>query len=154
QTPGGDISIIARGIPNLHVVSVDGTDFFASLDAMRDAVAHVRVRRGPAFVHAHVIRPYSHSQSDDEKAYKTPAERAAEASRDPLKRFADLLRAEHHATDAQLAAIAAEVDREIDDAVHAALKAPQPKPGTAAQFLFSPTVDPTSSAFESPARLE
>ena len=61
--------------------------FLRSLRAMRDATAYVRARKGPALVHARVIRPYSHSLSDDEKLYKTPAEREAEARRDPIARF-------------------------------------------------------------------
>ena len=85
QTPGGDISRLVRSFPGLHVDSIDGTDFFASLRAMREADAYVRARKGPAFVHARVIRPYSHSLSDDEKLYKTPAEREAEAKRDPIR---------------------------------------------------------------------
>jgi len=61
QTAGGDISKLVRSFPGLHVDSIDGTDFFASLRAMREATAYVRARKGPALVHAHVIRPYSHS---------------------------------------------------------------------------------------------
>jgi 2-oxoisovalerate dehydrogenase E1 component len=86
QTPGGDISKLVRSFPGLQVASIDGTDFFASIDAMREAAAYVRARRGPAFVHARVIRPYSHSLSDDEKLYKPAAEREAEARRDPIAR--------------------------------------------------------------------
>src|SRR4029077_3389922 len=88
QTAGGDISRLVRSFPGLHVDSIDGTDFFVSLRAMREAVAYVRARKGPALVHAHVIRPYSHSLSDDEKLYKTPAERDMEARRDPIARLA------------------------------------------------------------------
>ena len=66
---------------------------------MREAAAYVRARKGPAFVHARVIRPYSHSLSDDEKLYKTPAEREAEARRDPIARFAEFLRTNGLATD-------------------------------------------------------
>ncbi|MGB7217470.1 MAG: dehydrogenase E1 component subunit alpha/beta [Vicinamibacterales bacterium] len=154
QTPGGDISQLVRSFPGLHVDSVDGTDFLASLAAMREAVAYVRARKGPALLHAHVIRPYSHSLSDDEKLYKTPAEREAEARRDPIVRFAEFLRANHLATDAELAAMAADVEREVNEAALQALKAEQPSKDTAALFVYSPDVDPTSSAFETPARPE
>src|SRR5437899_4383536 len=113
QTAGGDISRLVRGFPSLHVDSIDGTDFFASLDAMREATAYVRARKGPALVHARVIRPYSHSLSDDEKLYKTPADREAEARRDPIGRFSEFLRANSLASDADLSAIAADIDREL-----------------------------------------
>src|SRR5262245_28988361 len=78
QTPGGDISRLVRSFPGLHVESVDGTDFFASVRAMREAARYVRERQGPAFVHARVIRPYSHSLSDDDKLYKPQEERQTE----------------------------------------------------------------------------
>jgi 2-oxoisovalerate dehydrogenase E1 component len=151
QTPGGDISRLLRGFPSLRVTSVDGTDFFASLRAMREATAYVRARNGPALVHARVIRPYSHSHSDDERLYKSPAEREAEARRDPLPRFAEFLRVQSLATAADLAAIGTELDREIQDAVELALAAPQPSKSTAALWVYSPDVDPTSEAFDGPA---
>src|SRR3954467_1679396 len=92
QTADANISRLVRSFPGLHVDSVDGTDFFASLRAMRDATEYVRARKGPAFVHARTTRPYSHSLSDDEKLYKPPAERETEARRDPLRRFSEFLK--------------------------------------------------------------
>jgi len=154
QTAGGDISRLVRSFPGLHVDSIDGTDFFASLRAMREATAYVRARKGPAFVNARCIRPYSHSHSDDEKLYKTKAERAAEALRDPIPRFTEFLRANGLVTDAELAAIAADVEREVNDAATLALAAPKPSKSTAEQWLYSPDVDPTSAAFETPAQPE
>src|SRR5712692_1408151 len=151
QTPGGDISRLVGSFPGLHVDSIDGTDFFASLRAMRDATDYVRGRKGPAFVHARVIRPYSHSLSDDEKLYKPPAEREAEARRDPIVRFADLLKQNALATDEDLAAMAADVRREVSDAALKALAAPKPAKDTAELWVYSPDVDPTSAAFETPA---
>src|SRR6185295_16731917 len=109
QTAGGDISRLVRSFPGLHVDSIDGTDFFASLRAMREATDYVRARKGPALVHARVIRPYSHSLSDDEKLYKPPAEREAEARRDPIARFAEFLKSNGVVTDDELAAMAADV---------------------------------------------
>ena len=151
QTAGGDISRLVRSFPGLHVDSIDGTDFFASLRAMRNAAAYVRARKGPALVHAHVIRPYSHSLSDDEKLYKTPAEREAEARRDPIARFSEFLLTNGLATDADLSALAADIDRELEEATALALRAPKPAKDTAGLWVYSPEVDPTSAAFDTPA---
>jgi len=154
QTPGGDISRLVRSFPGLHVDSIDGTDFFASLRAMRAATEYVRARQGPAFVHAKVIRPYSHSLSDDEKLYKSAAEREAEARRDPIARFSEFLKTNGIASDEQLAAMAAEIDRDVNDAALQALAAPKPDKSTACLWVYSPDVDPTSSEFETPAEPE
>jgi 2-oxoisovalerate dehydrogenase E1 component len=154
QTAGGDISRLVRSFPGLHVDSIDGTDFFSSLRAMREATAYVRARKGPAFVHARVIRPYSHSLSDDEKLYKPPAEREAEAKRDPIARFAAFLKESGLATDEDLARVATDVEREVNDAAIQALAAPKPAKNTAELWLYSPDVDPTSAAFDTPAHPE
>ena len=154
QTPGGDISRLLRSFPGLHVDSIDGTDFLASVAAMNDAVAYVRARKGPAVVHARVTRPYAHSYTDNEALYKTPQEREEEVGRDPIKRFANYLVANKHATEADLAAILAGVEAEIDDAVTKALAAPKPARSTATKWVYSPDVDPTSAAFDTPSRPE
>jgi len=148
QTPGGDISRLVRSFPGLHVDSIDGTDFFASLEAMREATAYVRARRGPSLVHARVIRPYSHSLSDDEKLYKPPAEREAEARRDPIARFAEFLQSHGLANADDLQAMAAEVHHEVNDAAQKALAAQKPDKSTAALWVYSPDVDPTAAQFE------
>jgi 2-oxoisovalerate dehydrogenase E1 component len=148
QTPGGDVSRLLTSFPGLHIATVDGTDFFASLRVMREAAAYVRARQGPALVHARVIRPYSHSLSDDEKLYKTPQEREAEARRDPITRFAEFLRHNGLAAAAELESIHQEVQREVDEAAIEALRAPWPARDTAALFVYSPDVDPASAAFQ------
>jgi 2-oxoisovalerate dehydrogenase E1 component len=152
ETPGGDISKIVRAFPGLHVGTADGTDLFDSLRAMRAAADYVRARKGPAFVHAHVTRPYSHSLSDDEKLYKTAAEREAEAKRDPIVRLAEFIRANGLATSAEIAAMDAEIEREVALAAEQALAAPKPSKRTAADFVYSPDVDPASAAFDTPAQ--
>jgi 2-oxoisovalerate dehydrogenase E1 component len=147
QTPGGDIGAIVEHFPGLRVFRCDGTDYRASDRALRDAVGHVRDRKGPALVHAKVIRPYSHSLSDDEKLYKPPTEREAEARRDPLTRMRQLLKDEGLATDEDFADILASVEREVTEAADEALKAQRPSPDTATLYVFSPDVDPASSEF-------
>jgi 2-oxoisovalerate dehydrogenase E1 component len=147
QTPGGDISRLVEHFPNLRVIRCDGTDYLASHRTMSDAVAHARARKGPVLVHASVVRPYSHSLSDDEKLYKTAAEREAEARRDPLVRMRLFLKDEGLATDEDLADLLASVEREVSQAADGALAAPKPEPETAMLYVFSPDVDPTTAAF-------
>jgi 2-oxoisovalerate dehydrogenase E1 component len=154
QTPGGDISKLVEQFPYLKVLRVDGCDFPASHAAMQEAVQWARERQGPALVHASVVRPYSHSLSDDERLYKTAEERAREAERDPVRRLRVLLIGEGLATDAELDALAVEIDREIAEATDRALAAEKPSRHTAADWVFSPDVDPSSAAFESPAELQ
>ena len=102
QTPGGDMSRLVESFPNLEVWRCDGTDFLDSYRTIGEAVAWIRRERKPAFVHAKVIRPYSHSLSDDERLYKTPDEREAEAQRDPLTKMRAFLLSEKIATEAEL----------------------------------------------------
>ena len=150
QTAGGDISRLVERFPHLKTIRVDGCDFVASHAAIGEAVAWARDRNGPALVHANVTRPYSHSLSDDERLYKTPAERAEEAARDPLVRMRALLLDEGLATEEELRRIGEGVEREIAEATAAALAAEKPARHTAADWVFSPDVDPTADAFDAP----
>ncbi|MGE3704281.1 MAG: thiamine pyrophosphate-dependent enzyme [Vicinamibacterales bacterium] len=154
ETPGGDISRIVEAIPGLKVWTVDGTDVLASLHVMHEAAAHVRTTRGPALVHAHVVRPYSHSLSDDERLYKTEAEREDEARRDPLARFATWLTARGVATEDDLSRMTAAIDREIEEAAREALLAARPQKSSAELYVYSPDVDPTSAAFDTPPQTQ
>jgi len=152
QTAGGSIAKLVAGFPDLCVVEVDGTDPIASYDAVSRAASHCRQRRGPALVHAHVTRPYSHSLSDDEALYKPPREREAEAKRDCLVTFPRRLVADGIATDADLEAIKQLVEEEVQVATDMALASPQPRPETALHYVYSPDVDPTAEQFDTEDR--
>lgn len=150
QTAGGSISALVRNFPNLLVIEVDGCDVEASYLAMTEAVAHCRARKGPAFVHAKTVRPYSHSMSDDESAYRPAAERAEDTARDPVTVLARQL-VERGLLDAEgLAALQAEVNAEIEVATDAALAAPTPTPESVYDDIYSPDVDPTGPEFDTP----
>jgi 2-oxoisovalerate dehydrogenase E1 component len=149
QTAGGSISRLVRSFPNLLVREVDGCDPVACHETIAEAAVWCRSRRGPALVHARLIRPYSHSLSDDEALYRTRAEREAEAPRDPLASFPRRLLETGVASEAQLAALRQEVELEIGVATEAALAAAAPDPESATLHVYSPNVDPASAAFES-----
>jgi 2-oxoisovalerate dehydrogenase E1 component len=148
NTAGGSISKLVRSFPNFLIEEVDGCDLLASYDAMQRAVEHARQRKGPALVHAHVIRPYSHSLSDDEKLYRPPTEREADAARDPVTQFPKWLLSEGHATDDEIKRIKEEVDALVLAATDDALAQPQPGPETIYFGVYSPDVDPTGEQFD------
>lgn len=149
QTAGGSISKLVRSFPDLLVREVDGCDPLACLEVLREAAAWCRARRGPALVHARVIRPYSHSLSDDETLYRAPGEREADARRDPVTSFPERLIRDGVAAAEELAAIREQVDREVNEAADRALEAAAPEPPSAARWVYSPDIDPTSASFES-----
>jgi 2-oxoisovalerate dehydrogenase E1 component len=148
NTAGGSISKLVRSFPNFHIEEVDGCDLLKSYDAMSRAVRYARERKGPSLVHAKVIRPYSHSLSDDETMYRPPAEREEDAARDPVTVFPKWLVAEGHATEEQLKKIQEEVDEIVLKATDDALAQEQPAPETIPFGIYSPTVDPTSEQFD------
>ncbi len=156
QYAGGNLSRLLEGYRRvgMHIVEVDGTDFMASLRALQGAAEHCRRRQGPALVHGHVVRPYSHSLSDDETLYRPAAERAEDEKRDPLLKMRKFLLDEGLITQAKLDELHAEVDAEVSLAADEAVASPQPPKSKAMFGVYSPEVDPSSSAFETAPKLE
>ena len=152
QTPGGSISALLGSFPDLSVISCDGTDPIDSVLAARRALEHCRSGRGPALLHSHVTRPYSHSLSDDHRAYRTSSELEDEAARDCLRTYPRYLVEREIATEEELERIQEEARQEVKDASEAAQAEAKPDPTEeeATAFLYSPDIDPTSPAFDSP----
>ena len=148
NTAGGSISKLVANFPDLFIQEVDGCDLLASLEVMQKAVDYARQRKGPALVHAKVIRPYSHSLSDDEVMYRPDEERQADAARDPITLFPKWLVKQGHATEEEIARIQEEVDAEVLAATDDALAQPQPGADTVHFGVYSPDVDPTSEQFD------
>ncbi len=154
QTAGGSISKLLETFPHLLIVRCDGTDPLESYAAIAQAAAHCRARRGPALVHASVIRPYSHSMSDDERLYRPDKEREEDAQRDPIPRFGLFLIREGVLEEEELERLEKEVDAEILAATDKALAAPVPAPESVHLYIYSPEVDPTAPTFATAPRTE
>jgi 2-oxoisovalerate dehydrogenase E1 component len=150
NTPGGNISRLIANFPNFHFAEIDGTDPIASYKAMVEAVAYCRAGHGPALVHGHVVRPYSHSLSDDERAYRTKAEIDADAKRDPISRMQMWLLREGILDADGINRLERQVDDEVqraaDRAVHAVL--PSATPSAILKHVYSEDLKPTDARFE------
>jgi len=100
------------------------------------------------------VRPYSHSFSDDERNYKTKHEREEDAHRDPLLVLSKFLVEENVLDKPELERIKREIDHQVLEAAHTALKAEPTAPESALANLYSETADPTSSQFDVVAQPE
>ncbi len=154
QTAGGSISKLVKSFPHLLTLECDGTEFPDSYEAARQATEHVRAHRGPAMIHAHVVRPYSHSLSDDERAYKPDDVRKQEARRDPVLKMARLLTSERLVSEQELKDLQTSAEAEVREAGDEALAAEPPSPSTVMDFVYSPTVDPTGDNFDHPPKFQ
>ena len=148
QTAGGSISKLLTGFPDLNIIECDGTDLLDSHRAAGEAVAWCRSRQGPALLHAHTTRPYSHSMSDDERMYRSAAEREAQDAKDPLSRARALLIDRGIATPEDLDRLEADIEASVSAAADQALAHPQPPASTATKWLYSEEVDPTGPEFD------
>ena len=151
QTAGGSISRLVSGFPNFHFEEVDGTDPVASYGAFQRAAQYCREGHGPAFVHAHVIRPYSHSLSDDERLYRPDSERERDAARDPVSRTQMFLLREGILDEKGINDLEKKVEEELQVAVDQALAALPPAPESVMKYVYSPDVDPSAAAFDTQA---
>jgi 2-oxoisovalerate dehydrogenase E1 component len=150
QTPGGSISRFLGGLQDnglLKILEIDGCDPVASYAAFKSVEERLRQERRPVLVHAHVIRHYSHSESDDETLYKTPEMREKEQKRDPIKNFPHYLIEHDIAREDELESIRNEVDEEINEAAERAMKAKRSTPESAKLYVYSPDVDASSDQF-------
>ena len=151
NTAGGSISRLVSGFPNLLILEFDGCDPEESLNNWKKAADHARAGKGPVLLHAHVTRPYSHSLSDDERAYRTTAELDRQSNIDPIISYRTRLASLADISEDDIKSIEAEVAQAIAEAKEEALAAPAPAPETAEDFVFSPDVDPTSADFDTEA---
>jgi 2-oxoisovalerate dehydrogenase E1 component len=149
NTPGGNISRIVANFPNFHFEEIDGTDPVASLAAFKAAAAHCRAGLGPAFVHAHCVRHYSHSFSDDDKHYRCSAEIERDTLRDPIVRMREQMQRDGILSLAQLEELEQSLDREAAEAAMRALEAPLPEIESIPRHVYSDDLDPTRAAFAS-----
>ena len=147
QTAGGSISRLVSGFPHFHFQEIDGTDPIVSYGAFRRAAQYCRDGHGPAFIHAHVIRPYSHSLSDDERLYRPESERERDAARDPVTRTQIFLLREGILDEKGINQLEKQVDDELQIAVDQALTALPAAPESVTDFVYSPHLDPRSAVF-------
>jgi TPP-dependent pyruvate/acetoin dehydrogenase alpha subunit len=116
--------------------TVDGNDVLAVYEAARQAAADCRTGSGPVLLELLTYRRTGHSRRDPCQ-YQPAAEREAWFSRDPLQRFAAWLSERANVPADELAEIKAKIDRQMDEAITNAKKAPLPAATDLSQGIFA-----------------
>jgi pyruvate dehydrogenase E1 component alpha subunit len=116
QTAAETIALkgLSYGLP---AVRVDGNDIFAMYTAIREAVDRARAGAGPSFIEGLTYRLGAHSSSDDPTRYRDEAEPEVWRKKDPLTRYKTWLQANGIFSAEDEAALVADIDREIREAI-------------------------------------
>jgi len=134
QVPGGSITRNLKSYANLKVLDGDGSDPLGAWNKIRTATRHVRAGRGPCLLRLQVPRLEGHTFIDDQ-AYKSQAERAQEAERDPIEHLHTFL-VSQGAKEETWQELIKQVERELEQALKAAESGPQPDPKQVQRYIF------------------
>ncbi len=138
QTGGGSVYEMVAGYRGLERFRVDGTDFFASTDVMRQAVERARAGEGPTLIEADTVRLLPHSSSDSQKKYRSSEELEADKQKDPLPRMEVALFEAGFATGDDLEKIKSECKQLVNDAADKAEEQAEPATTSLYDFIFAP----------------
>jgi 2-oxoisovalerate dehydrogenase E1 component len=128
---------MTSGYGNLSRYDVDGTDFFETSLAFKEAVQRARRNKGPTIIVSHVVRLLPHSSSDDQRKYRDEKSLNDDLKKDPL------LILESICTDAkfikadEFAKIRMRVDKDVDSDSAWAEEQDFPEPSTAMDHIYS-----------------
>lgn len=142
RTPPGWVRASMSNRAGLQYFSGDGLDLVNTHLVTREAVAHVRRTRRPAFLHLSCVRLYGHAGADLQTAYRTKAEIDAEEADDPLLHSARILSEHAGLTTDDVVSIYCAVDRQVREHVEEAVA--QPKLRGAEEVMASIVPPPRS----------
>ena len=106
---------MASGYKNLSRYEVNGTNFFESNLAFKQAIDRARKGKGPSVIVSNVVRLLPHSSSDDQRKYRTPEELEENRKRDPLTIFEDQCIQEKMFSPQDFVKIRDQISKQVDE---------------------------------------
>ena len=136
QTAGASIYKISSGYDNLSRYNVDGTNFFETHLAFKNAIERARKGKGPSLIESDVVRLLPHSSSDDQRKYRSEDDLEADRKRDPLIVFANMCIDANLIRQDEFDKISASIKEEIDKDADWALVQPDPESQTSMKNIY------------------
>ena len=137
QQTAGSIYNMTSGYSNLSRYDVDGTDFFETNLAFKEAVQRARKGKGPSVIISHVVRLLPHSSSDDQRKYRQEKALSEDLKKDPLSILESKCIDTNFMKSDEFEKIRTQVDRQIYEDAEWAEKQEHPDPSTALDHIYS-----------------
>ena len=136
QTAGSVYSLV-NGYDNLSRYQVDGTNFFETHLAFKQAIERARRGKGPSVIVSNVVRLLPHSSSDDQRKYRTAEDLEKDLLRDPIQLFKNSCISEGMFSVEEAKNIDEQVYKKISDDAKWADDQDHPDVATALSYVYS-----------------
>mgnify|MGYP001215670871 FL=1 len=137
QTSGSSVFDMVSGYKNLSKFDVDGTDFFETNLAFKQATDRARKGKGPSVIVSHVVRLLSHSSSDDQRKYRPQSDLESDIKRDPIRKFENECLKAKVFTKKEISKIGSDIDNYIEDSIKWVQNQTDPNPQSAFDHLYA-----------------
>lgn len=141
------------GFKGMNRVQVDGSDFEASYEIMREVCDFVRKERKPCLVHAETPLLGHHTSGVRKDFYRSQVDWEKHAKNDPIPKLRQKLLA-RGVSQAELDGIEKEAAQLVKNDFARAVSAPEPDPVTVTDHVFRPAPVITEKGERSPAGAE
>ena len=150
QTSGSSVFSMVNGYDNLSRYEVDGTNFFETDLAFREAIERARQGKGPSVIVSNVVRLLSHSSSDDQKKYRKKEDLDKDKNRDPLLVFEKNCVKNKILKKSDFEKLRNEIIQIVDEDAEWADKQNHPDPNSATNHIYSnePNLNETPSNYK------
>ena len=150
QTSGSSVFSMVNGYDNLSRYEVDGTNFFETDLAFREAIERARQGKGPSVIVSNVVRLLSHSSSDDQKKYRKKEDLDKDKNRDPLLVFEKKCIKNKILKKSDFEKLRNEIIQIVDEDAEWADKQNHPDPNSATNHIYSnePNLNETPSNYK------
>ncbi|MGI8951342.1 MAG: alpha-ketoacid dehydrogenase subunit alpha/beta [Chitinophagaceae bacterium] len=128
----------ADGFKGLHKMQVDGSDFIASYETMKNAIEFVRRERKPMLVHAIVPLLGHHTSGVRKEFYRSKEDIENHSKNDPFPKLKNVL-LQNNFCEEQINKIETESKQLAQQSFEKAIAAKDPDPSTVLQHVFAPT---------------
>ena len=142
---------MTAGFKNLSRYDVDGTNFFETNLAFKQAVERARRGKGPSLIVSNVVRLLPHSSSDDQRKYRTPKALDEDRKRDPLTILEEQCIREKLISAKEIKKIRTKVEAQVDADTKWAEGQAHPDGDTALDHIYSGDMPMNEPSFDAVA---